>query len=158
MKKALASAFLIGCMVSSVQAAPLVDNLYVLIERPTRVEQACGITKEGLEASAKSALRYNRIGYGEIDKAEAVLYINTHGVNTGSLCAMDEEVQILDRIETVSPKGGKKMVAMKVYCSKATLLRGTSSDIGSRIYNNIKPLVDKCLLEMEERADILKQR
>ena len=65
--------------------------------------------------SAKSALRYNRIGYGEIDKAEAVLYINTHGVNTGSLCAMDEEVQILDRIETVSPKGGKKMVAMKVY-------------------------------------------
>lgn len=50
------------------------------------------------------------------------------------------------------------MVAMKVYCSKATLLTGTSSDIGSRIYNNIKPLVDKYLLEMEERADILKQR
>lgn len=123
----------------------LPENIDVVIEQLSESAARCNISREGIDASTKSALRYNRIGYSK--DSQTYIYVNANVLNiTGNSCFVALDVSIR-QWDTMPDTRGGHISGTFEYCNAGLIQTGP--DAANRLYASTKNAIDQCLASVE---------
>lgn len=152
MNKKLLAIFTLLSLSICVHAQPI-NNVFVFSESDENGNfHRCNLNYEGLVASAKSALRYNRIEISQSNSAEIKLYISGVALPfQDGYCANSLFLQIYKGGYISIPQG--KMYGTYELCSKSNTATFSTLNAQSKRNANVKEMVDLCLAEIESKLE-----
>lgn len=144
MRYSISACILIGAAFAQPVAAQQIPPLKLTVEALGPEAAACGVDEAGLEATARSAARYNKITLS--DSAANFLYVNVNIVSAGSTCLSNISVDITGYSSVLF--GGIAKFAKVVFCH-AGAVGSTTKISGSRdILETLRQGVDRCLAKL----------
>lgn len=141
----LASSALIS---GQAMAATVPDKMKLVVETLHAAAQNCGVTEEGIKASARSSMRYNRIS--ETDTMPYIYIQVTTMILPNGLCIYALNTEIISY--TVSkPKGMKETLHNRVVLgSNSRVMTRLKNDNGG-LYDAIKAGIDSSISEIVDQ-------
>jgi hypothetical protein len=153
MKNHMKIIFLVILMlVFSRSNAQPIQNVYVFAENADEDFIKCNLSNEGLLASARSTLRYNRISNAEIGSSDLSLYIRATVLPAGQgFCATYVHLEFYKMSPINIPKG--RLWGSHVLCGKGSLTTASIQNTQTRLNDSVRSLTDKCITEIEDKLN-----
>lgn len=108
---------------------------------------SCGVSRDGMQAAARAAMRYNRITEGQ-DDAGWLLYLNTNVLQTNVGCVAELRLEV-KKVNFVQ-FGEKLMVGYHVACSDSHLITGS---LVGKMPDHVKASFETCLSRVDDMHD-----
>lgn len=149
MKRILLITSLLMTLSTGVIAQPI-NNVVVFSETEDDDFRRCNLTYEGLVASAKSALRYNRIDVSNQSNGEVNLWISGQVLPIGNgYCATSITAQFYKIGMIALPKGN--MLGDHVLCNKTSIGTYAIQNTQSKWNDTVRQMVDLCISKIESK-------
>jgi len=127
-----------------------INNLYVFSEKEDDDFRRCNLSGEGLVATAKSTLRYNRIDISNQPNSDIKMYIAMTLLPLDrNYCAGLLTMQIY-RIGVISLSKGT-MIGDHVLCSRNSIGTYTIQNTQTKWNDAVREMVDLCITKIESK-------
>lgn len=129
-----------------------INNLYVFSEKEDDDFRRCNLSSEGLVATAKSALRYNRIDVTNQQNSDIKMWVNMTvlPINNNN-CAGNLTVWIYKLGGISLPKG--TIVGDHVLCNRSSIGTYTIQNTQTKWNDAVREMVDLCIARIESRLN-----
>ncbi len=125
-------------------------SAYVMTEDEDDDFKKCNLRNEGLIASAKSTLRYNRIEVSSALPSEIIVYINTAIFPTGgSYCGAGLTLEIFKYGQVSLKKGNVQ--GKHLLCSNSYVSHGTIQNSQEKLNESVRQILDLCISSIEKK-------
>jgi hypothetical protein len=142
---------ILGIVICSVNAQPI-QNVYVFAESADEDFNKCSLSNEGLLASARSTLRYNRISSADVGNSDVAFYINAAVLPAGSgYCASQISIEIYKHAPINIQKG--RIWGSHVLCRKSHLSVYAIPNIQFRLNELVRSMSERCITEIEDKLN-----
>lgn len=143
--------FILLIILVSIQISALsqpIKNLYVFSEKDDDDFRRCNLSSEGLVATAKSTLRYNRINVSNQSNIDLKLWIAPSVIPiTNNYCATVISIQIY-KLGVISLSTGA-MIGDHVLCNKTSIGTYTIQNTQTQLNNTVREMIELCISKIE---------
>jgi hypothetical protein len=142
---------MLALVICSVNAQPI-QNVYVFTESADEDFNKCNLSNEGLLASARATLRYNRITTAEVGNSDVALYINASVMpSVSGYCSSYLSIEIYKHAAINIQRG--KIWGSHVLCKKGGLSTYTIQNTQFRLNELVRSMTERCITEIEDKLN-----